>query len=213
MKYLAEIFRRQGAELKRWSIAVIAAVAAISAHSTAGAIVYTVDRAVGDATVTGFIETDGSLGSIGSTNIVNWVLTLENDGETVELFGPLSGDNSVISAVSAFEATADTLSFAILNGVSSFQFCLELATFPNVCNLGLASWVITSNGSLFEQIRGIPGTSDQITGPIGMAGDLYQIGSAMAPPSEVPVPAAAWLFISAILGFAGVKRRGKILSS
>ncbi len=46
-----------------------------SAAANAG-IVYNVNRAIGAGSVTGFVETDGTLGVIDSSNILNWTLTL-----------------------------------------------------------------------------------------------------------------------------------------
>jgi len=54
-------------------------------------------------------------------------------------------------------------------------------------------------------IHGGPGAlindgDDEINGVLGLRGDFR-------PPSEVPVPAAVWLFGTALLGFIGISRR------
>ncbi|MBL4906782.1 MAG: hypothetical protein JKX94_04960 [Sneathiella sp.] len=43
---------------------------------TAHAITYNVNRTIDDGTVIGFIETDGTLGSLSAANITNWMFTL-----------------------------------------------------------------------------------------------------------------------------------------
>lgn len=47
-----------------------------AASAAIAAIVYDVNRVIGDGTVTGFVETDGTLGILTSGNITNWSLTL-----------------------------------------------------------------------------------------------------------------------------------------
>ena len=47
-----------------------------SAPVASATIIYDVNRTIGAGTVTGFIETNGTLGVLVSTDITNWVLTL-----------------------------------------------------------------------------------------------------------------------------------------
>ncbi|MEM6372995.1 MAG: PEP-CTERM sorting domain-containing protein [Pseudomonadota bacterium] len=56
--------------------AITLAIAAVFANPAA-AITYEVDLAVGNGTVTGFFETDGTLGVLTAGNFVAWELTLE----------------------------------------------------------------------------------------------------------------------------------------
>ena len=39
-------------------------------------IVYNLNRTIGAGTVTGFIETDGTIGVLSTANITDWILTL-----------------------------------------------------------------------------------------------------------------------------------------
>jgi hypothetical protein len=48
---------------------------------SAGKRTYEVDRAVDAGSVTGFIETDGTIGVLGTSNVLDWSLLL-NDGTT-----------------------------------------------------------------------------------------------------------------------------------
>jgi hypothetical protein len=80
---------------------------------SASSITYEVDQTVGAGSVTGFIETDGTTGILGSGDILNWNLTL-NDGTptTFDLLGPLSGSNSQLDLQgSDLSATATQLLF------------------------------------------------------------------------------------------------------
>jgi len=60
----------------------------------ASPIFYSVNRTVGIGTVTGFIETDGTLGVLSAANMVDWSISLVVGSDHYDLFGPLSGNNS-----------------------------------------------------------------------------------------------------------------------
>lgn len=80
---------------------------------SASPITYLVYQTVGAGSVTGFIETDGTIGVLGNGNILNWNLVL-NDGTApaFDLLGPLSASNSVVGIAGAdLTATATQLSF------------------------------------------------------------------------------------------------------
>ena len=69
------------------------AVRARRFHLPPGNIIYNVNLTVGAGSVTGDIVTDGTIGDLGLSNIVDWNLLL-NDGVTTSgLLGPLSGSN------------------------------------------------------------------------------------------------------------------------
>ena len=92
----------------------------------AGNITYSVNEVVGAGNVTGFITTDGTIGTLATGNIVNWSLAL-NDGTnpTFDLLGPTSGNNSGVSVIgSDLTSTATQLLFnfsAIDGGWLLFQ--------------------------------------------------------------------------------------------
>src|SRR5664279_3454359 len=73
----------------------------------ASPITYNVARTIGVGSVTGFIETDGSLGVLSAANFVDWSLLLNDGTSTYTITGPLSGNNSV-----AFVQGADTTASA-----------------------------------------------------------------------------------------------------
>ena len=82
-------------------------------------ITYNVNQTIGLSTVTGNIQTDGTIGVLLFSNITDWTLTVNfNSGAVVStLLGPLSGNNSRVSVVfafpaaNAFSATASQLLF------------------------------------------------------------------------------------------------------
>src|ERR1700737_1754901 len=74
--------------------------------SAADPIVYTVNLSFGGGTVTGDIITDGTIGALTESNIIDWVLTLDNGVDPAfTLMGPLSGNNSSVP----FTPLADTV--------------------------------------------------------------------------------------------------------
>src|SRR5271157_1463107 len=92
---------------------------------SASPITYNVSRTIGIGSVTGFIETDGTIGGLTSANIVDWTLLLNDGIFTFTLFGPSSGNNSVVFTQGAdVSASATQLLFNFGgsdNGVLLFQ--------------------------------------------------------------------------------------------
>lgn len=83
-----------------WIVPVLLLITAIGAPTilSASDITYTVSEAVGPGSVTGFITTDGIIGTLATADILDWSLIL-NDGTnpTFTLEGPLSGNNSHVA--------------------------------------------------------------------------------------------------------------------
>jgi hypothetical protein len=60
-------------------------------------ITYTVNLSIGaTGSVTGDIVTDGTTGTLATSNIVDWDLALKDSIGTDDLLGPLSGNNSIV---------------------------------------------------------------------------------------------------------------------
>ena len=55
------------------------AVVGLTVTSANASLIYLVNRTVGAGSVSGFIETDGTLGVLQTGNIIDWVLTLTAD--------------------------------------------------------------------------------------------------------------------------------------
>jgi hypothetical protein len=84
--------------------------------------------------VTGHIITDGKIGTLGQSDIVDWNLLLNDGTNTKDLLGPLSGSNSVVFVVlpSSLSATATQLLF----------------------NFGVTDILIRGSGFIFESAAG-----------------------------------------------------------
>lgn len=171
-----------------------------SVLGSASNITYNVSRTIGTGSVTGFIETDGTVGVLGLSNFVDWSLTLfapTSSPTTYSLFGPLSGNNSsVYMAGSDTTASATQLLFNFSgsdNGYLLFQYGVGIhdglhyycdATFSGICLQG------ETDAPQYY-------TSGQTTTPSGNV----VIGTA------VPEPASLALLGSGIVAAAGAFHR------
>ncbi len=90
-----------------------------------GPISYTVNRTIGAGSVMGTIQTDGTTGILGSGNILDWNLLLNDGTSSFTNLGPASGNNSKLffSATTNLTATATQLLFDFggLEGGVMFQ--------------------------------------------------------------------------------------------
>ena len=168
--------------------------------------VYSVDRSIGIGGVSGYIETDGTIGVLGGSNIVDWQLLLDDGLSTYTLFGPgsTSANSELAVTGTAFSASATDLlfDFSAANGQhvlfqnpflgSAINFwCLDT-------DAAIQSFCSDSNPD--ESV----GVEIQNFESVDRSG-VVSIGSA-----AVPVPAAVWLFGSGLLGLIGMARRKQI---
>ncbi len=125
--------------MHRLTLALMALLCGLSSVALGGTIRYHLDRVVGAGTVTGWIETDGTLGTLSVSNIVDYELTVSApnlaSGPTVVLT-PANQLQLIVSG-SAVSATASALSynfgaaggeFFLIQGngtVSNDYWCLE----------------------------------------------------------------------------------------
>ena len=184
-------------------ISLIATAFIACSVSAANAGIFTVNRAVGTATVTGTITTNGALGVLGTSDITDWDLLLAVGINNFTLLGPLSGSNSGLQVSgSALSATATDLLFDFgANGFALFQN-------PNV----------GSNQNWWC----IEGPSSSCT-PYGL-GESVQLGNYPSGPHDtqvyrtsqvigttsitnVPEPFTLSLFGAGIAGAAALRRR------
>ncbi|MDR4484523.1 MAG: hypothetical protein R3B95_15155 [Nitrospirales bacterium] len=78
------------------SMIVIFSLAQMPLHSFA--ITYDVNRVIdGKGTVSGFIETDGTIGPLLPPNFIDWNLRVNDGSHILNLLGPKSGANSTIT--------------------------------------------------------------------------------------------------------------------
>jgi hypothetical protein len=166
---------------------------------SASPITYNVARTIGTGSVTGFIETDGTLGVLGVGNFVDWSLLLNDGISTYTITGPLSGNNSVV-----FEQGVDTTATAtqllfdfsgIDNGILLFQQGLFSGQ-HYYCDA-------TQTGSCFAGETVVPISVFSSFQNASRSGNVV-IGTAG---SSVPEPGTLMMFGSGIVGLAGILRR------
>jgi hypothetical protein len=107
---------------------------------SAGPITFSLNNTVGAGSISGTIATDGFLGVLGTSNILDWDLTLSDGTTSFTLLGPLSGNNSQVVVVGTdLSETATQLLFNFSgSGYVLFQnptigsainyFCVEAQT-------------------------------------------------------------------------------------
>jgi hypothetical protein len=172
---------------------------------SASAIIYNVDQTIGVGEVTGFVETDGTIGVLGASNILNWNLLLNDGTNTIDLLGPLSGSNSALGvAGSDLSATATQLLFNFSgsdDGWVLFQ--------APVLSTGSNFWC---SGIMPNGIGGkTTGCSDE---PAGEAlnvkpdpNEFTSLSGTQVIASTIPEPGSLALFGSGLLLLTGVLRR------
>lgn len=177
-------------------LSLIAAFMLVISTSSFGAIVYDVNRTIGAGSVTGTVTTDGTLGVLLTSNFLDWELLLNDSITSLTLFGPNSGStNSGLSIVgSDFSATSSDLIFDF-NGIGYALF-----QNPNPGS-GINYWCLDASNCTGEPT----GESVYFNGPIQLSSLSGQ--QVIASVSSVPVPAAVWLFGSALMGLVGVRRK------
>jgi len=183
-----------------------------AATANAASITYDVNRTIGDGTVTGFIETDGTLGDLFATNISDWSLTLtapdpnntggvisdtisKSNSDSVFIVGPLN--TTAVTATSTqllydFTASADSTYMLFFGATSpNLNWCLETTN----CNSdGLGS---------MEYISYIDSSGNKVVlSSVDHTGEIVFANAAV-----IPVPAAVWLFGSGLIGLVGFARR------
>jgi hypothetical protein len=90
-------------------------------------VVYSVNRRVGNGTISGFIETDGTTGPISDANIVSWELTLTSPNLAGGPSETISSDNQIQTVLSGTvtTATATGLYFDISGGSGDGAFLMQ----------------------------------------------------------------------------------------
>jgi hypothetical protein len=178
---------------------------ALSAWSNAAhAITYNVNQMFGGGGVAGTIDTDGTLGVIGTGNVTNWSLNLTDLSGSFLLMGSVNSQVSIVG--SAFTATATNLLF-------NFNAGSGYALFQNPSiGFGTNFWCI-DNGNCSG--AHVPGQTVALQfGSPSQVGALFSgnvIIGTVGQVSAVPVPAALPLLVSALgaLGIAARRRTRK----
>jgi hypothetical protein len=106
---------------------------------------------VGSATAQLSITTDNTIGVLTAANVTDWSITLTSAMTTVNLFGPLSGNNSGLLVVGTlFSATANDLLFDFSGG--------DAIIFNNFSNGGDDAYCLDGSGSSGPSCIGSPGS-------------------------------------------------------
>ena len=174
---------------------LLGAVCAITltwfATATSASIIYNVNRTVGAGSVTGTIETDGTIGTLDPiSNITSWSLTLFDgvDSETISSTtgGMLNGGLTFLTA------TSTELNYNF-DHANSFDVNFDLT--PELQD----GWFYRLEGGEEEIYHStLEGPDHNVI--VNRTGTQL-IGSV------VPIPAALWLFGSGLLGLVGIARK------
>jgi hypothetical protein len=105
-----------------WTISVLLLFAATPTFLRAD-ITYTVNQTVGAGGVTGTITTDGTIGTLGATDIIGWNLLLNSGSSTITLTGPPSANSNVSNfGAELLTASATQLFYNFGGSVGAFFF-------------------------------------------------------------------------------------------
>ena len=132
-----------------WITVVLFAVVAAPAVLRADEITYTVNQAVGAGSVTGFITTDGTIGTLSSTDILDWNLTLnDGHGNTVDL---IPSNSTVGNTGTDLTASSSDLMFNFSGGFGAFSFNGSAApSLGQLCYDSVTNCALVSGVDLFD---------------------------------------------------------------
>lgn len=187
---------------------VVTLMLSVASVSRADPIEYSVSQTVGAGSVSGYIETDGTVGTLTTANILDWNLEVANASSSTDLLGPLSGNNSGVDVVgSGLSATADDLLFDFnVDGFAIFQGPTLFDGIDLVCYQGgNPNGGCTGDGPSQEIVDGPQGPNEH---NFGLSGTQV-IGTV-----ATPEPASGFTFGSALALFALLRnQRNRIRNS
>lgn len=197
--------------LKTLSVAAVIAVALGGATITpAAATTYAGTRHLGaDGLVKLVLVTDDTVGFLTEDNVLDWTVTITNGIDSQTLFGPLSGDNSLLRLQgTALTASATQLLFDF-EGEGHLLFATEFS--PAVRGYCIDGQLFIPFRCGFENVGGAEHITFGLPNPDNIkvsANGLAVLGTAIGGPAPAPAPEpAAWALMIAGFGLAGARLR------
>jgi hypothetical protein len=182
----------------------------VAATGAASPIIYGVSLSIGaTGHVNGFIETDGTIGTLGAGNIIDWSLKITDGVDTPDtLLGPLSGNSSFVSVLLSDQlATPSAILYDLTTNDNGYFFFESSSNtdfvcfgpggadgFNGICALGVAS-----------NVEGISLNHNEQNTPF----TVTQVATSTAPEPGSLILMIAGLSLVAFLKLRRVSRREK----
>ncbi|MCW6506693.1 hypothetical protein [Lichenifustis flavocetrariae] len=162
--------------------------------SSAAPITYNINQTIGSGSVVGSIGTDGTLGSLGASNVVDWTLTLTSGMASYVL---TSSNSAVVGSGADLMATSSQLLFDY-SGTDGGYLLFQQGLYSGnhyYCDAAAGNFACSQGATVAPESNSSPSFQN-----VGLSGNVV-IGTAV---SSVPLPAALPLFGVAVLTLAGL---------
>ena len=181
----------------------------LCAATANAAFIYDINRTIGEGTplegtVTGFIETNGMLGTLTEGDILNWSITMTSDN-LVDTDGNVGGFETFNSSTGEIILRGD----AVSADSTGLWYDFDLAPSPVGTYFLLQSHSGTGNFWCLQTnvcSTGFDKTEHIGINATGGIAEWEARSGKIAFATVIPVPAAVWLFASGLLGLIGVSR-------